>query len=168
MKFGLLKSGTGRVVLPVLLLTMTACGGSDDAPRVITAEEQAVKDQIEARRANFHDLGAAFKAVGDELRAGRPTSPTVIFSIQAMRSYAPQMGSWFPEGTGQSTGFETDTLNAVWENPQEFERVLAEFQSAVTEFSAAATANDGEAITAQFRSVGETCESCHEQFREEE
>ena len=167
MKFGFLKSGAGRVILPALVITLVSCGGSD-APRVLTPEEQAIKDQIEARRANFHDLGAAFKAVGDEIRAGRPTSPTVIFSIQAIRSYAPQMDSWFPEGTGPDTGFETDSLSAVWDRPDEFARVLEEFQETVSDFSAAAQSNDGDAIQANFRIVGESCESCHDAFREED
>ncbi|WP_022695433.1 c-type cytochrome [Ponticaulis koreensis] len=168
MKFDFIKSAAGRVFLPAFILTLAACGGGSEAPRVLTPEEQAIKDQVDARQANFQDLGAAFKAVGDELRAGRPTSPTVIFSIQAIRSYAPQMQRWFPEGTGPDSGFETDSLAAVWDNREAFEQELASFQSVVSEFSAAAAANDGDAIRAQFRVVGESCESCHERFRAEE
>ena len=168
LKFDLIKSAAGRGILPALALVLASCGGGSEAPRVLSEEEQAIKDQIEARRANFHDLGAAFKAVGDELRAGRPTSPTSIFSIQAIRSYAPQMASWFPEGSGPEAGFETDSLSTVWEDDEAFAQSLQDFQATVVDFSAAAAANDGEAIRAQFRIVGESCESCHERFRAEE
>ena len=168
LKFDFIKSAAGRGILPALALVLASCGGGSDAPRVLSEEEQAIKDQIEARRANFHDLGAAFKAVGDELRAGRPTSPTSIFSIQAIRSYAPQMASWFPEGSGPEAGFETDSLSSIWEEDEAFAQSLEDFQATVANFSAAALANDGDAIRLQFRVVGESCESCHERFRAEE
>ena len=78
------------------------------------------------------------------------------------------MASWFPEGSGPEAGFETDSLSSIWEEDEAFAQSLEGFQATVANFSAAALANDGDAIRLQFRVVGESCESCHERFRAEE
>ncbi|WP_162176697.1 c-type cytochrome [Hyphomonas beringensis] len=164
-----LKLRRGFLALPFIAM-LAACGG--DGAEVdmssLTPEQQEVKQLIDARQANFQDMGAAFKAIGDELKAGRPDSTTVKFSVDSVVRYAAQIGSWFPEGTGPASGFKTETKAAVWENPEEFEQVLSEFEAAVSGLAEANANNDAQAIAAQFQIVGGGCKSCHDKFREED
>tara|TARA_R100000365_G_C2748688_1_gene81322 strand:- start:4152 stop:4664 length:513 start_codon:yes stop_codon:yes gene_type:complete len=157
------------LALPAVAL-LAACGGDGGEVDMssLTPEQQEVKQRIDARQANFQDMGAAFKAIGDELKAGRPASTTVKFSVDSVARYAPQIRNWFPQGTGPDSGLKTDTKASVWDNPEEFEHVLSEFEAAVIGLADANANNDAEAIAAQFQIVGGGCKSCHDKFREED
>lgn len=146
---------------------LTACGAGEARLADLTPEQIELKQKIDARRMNFQDIGAAFKAVGDELKAGRADSPTVQFSVDAVSRYAGQISGWFPEGSGPESGFKTDALPAIWEKPDEFAAVLAEFEKSVELFSQASQAGDAPGIQSNFQLVGSQCASCHEKFRKE-
>ncbi len=146
----------------VLAGLLSACGGQDE-PRILTAEEQELADIVTARRANLQDLGAAFKAIGDEMKAGRPTSPTVEFSIRAAAGYAPKLRNWFPEGSGPELGVKTEAAPAIWTDAEGFEQALVEFEDAVALL--AKERGDADRLSANFATVGASCKSCHDGYR---
>ena len=102
------------------------------------------------------------------MKAGRPASTTATFSIDSVVRYAPQVRTWFPEGTGPELGVETDAKAVIWEEPAEFEARLTEFEAAVQGLAAAKQSGDAGAIQAAFMTTGGTCKSCHDKFREED
>lgn len=150
------------------LCLMAAACGSPETPPVLTPEQQELAQQVEARQSHFQDLGAAFKAINDEIKAGRPASTTTTFSIDSVVRYAPQVRTWFPEGTGPELGVETEAKAAIWEQPEEFEAALADFERAVEDLATAKQSGEPEAIKAAFMKTGGTCKSCHDKFREED
>ncbi|MFN3313712.1 MAG: c-type cytochrome [Hyphomonas sp.] len=153
--------------LAMALSGLTACGGAETPARDLTPEEVELKQKIDARRLNFQDLGAAFKAVGDELRAGRANSATVQFSVDAVARYSVQISSWFPEGSGPESGFRTDALPAIWENPEEFAAILSNFEASAALFAEASQSGNASAIQSNFQLVGAGCVSCHDKFRKD-
>lgn len=155
------------ICLALGMSALTACGAGEVPLADLTPEQIELKQKIDVRRLNFQDMGAAFKAVGDELKAGRADSPTVQFSVDAVSRYAGQVSGWFPEGSGPESGFKTDALPAIWEKPDEFAAILAEFEESVTLFSQASQAGNAAGIQSSFQLVGSQCASCHEKFRKD-
>lgn len=149
------------------LATLVSCGGGETPARDLSPEQAELKQLVDARKLNFLDLGAAFKAVGDELRAGRPNSATVQFSVDAVARYSTQISQWFPEGSGPESGFRTDALPAIWERPEEFAAALRDFEEQAALFAEASHAGNASAIQTNFQLVGATCVSCHDKFRKD-
>ncbi|KCZ84188.1 cytochrome c signal peptide protein [Hyphomonas adhaerens MHS-3] len=152
----------------MLVAVLVACGTGEPEPatKSLSPEEQALADIVKMRRANFKDLGAAFKAIGDELKAGRPSSTTVVFSIKSLNQYARDMENWFPEGSGPELGVKTDAKSEIWSDDAEFAQAMANFKAAVSDLTN--DAEDPATIPIRFQSAGKTCKACHDQFREED
>lgn len=69
----------------------------------------------------------------------------------------------FPAGSDVGN---TGALPAVWEQPEEFAKVVAEFETASANLVTAANGSDSAALGAAFGAVGKTCGACHRNFRE--
>lgn len=157
MKFGTALMAAG------MMASVSACGGEPAAPEV--AAPQHLVDAVKGRQANFSDMGAAFKAISDEMKAGRADSATVEFSIKALRQHAKSIETWFPEGTGPDLAFEMEAKANIWAEPEVFAAEIVSFRAAIEGLSGAT--GDVEAIPLKFRAAGMTCKSCHDKFREE-
>ena len=154
-------------VMAGAIAMLASCGGSDgDAAAAANADPELVQ-QVEARQANFQDMGAAFKAINDELRASRPNSTTVDFSIDSVVRYGNQVKNWFPEGTGPDLGIEMEAKANIWEEPAEFQARIEQLETALGDL-AAAKGGDAETVQAAFMKTGGACKACHDKFREED
>ncbi|AHE97041.1 c-type cytochrome [Thioalkalivibrio paradoxus] len=68
----------------------------------------------------------------------------------------------FPEGSDFG---ETDALAAVWEEPEKFAERSRETHEAAVALHEAVERGDDAAIGQGFRALGQSCRSCHEDFR---
>ena len=68
----------------------------------------------------------------------------------------------FPEGSDFG---ETDALPSIWEEVEKFAQRSQENHEAALALHEAVEQGDDAAIMAGFRSVGQSCRSCHEDFR---
>lgn len=80
------------------------------------------------------------------------------FLMDAMRD----IPALFPEGSDFG---ETDALPAVWDDPETFAARSQDNYDAAVALHEAAESGDQAAIVAGFRAVGQSCRSCHEDFR---
>lgn len=132
------------------------------------AEEMDPQVVIEGRQANLRDLGAAFKAIADELKKSAPALPVIRQYASQIDNLAQQQHFWFPPGSGPESEIETDAKPEIWTRTKEF----ADAQVALIDESARlrqlAAAGDIDAIKSQYRLVGKACKGCHDAFREEE
>lgn len=158
------KLGAGVMALS-LMAGVAACGGGESAAPTVEVPQEIV-DAVKARQANFSDVGAAFKAISDEMKAGRMDSATVEFSIKEMQRHAQSIDTWFPEGSGPETGLEMEAKANIWSEPEAFAEQLANFKTAVADLSEATA--DPSLLPAKFRAAGGTCKSCHDTYREED
>lgn len=146
------------------VVSVAACGGGGE--KVLTPEQQQLAQDVKSRQANFQDLGAAFKAINDELKAGRANSTTVEYSIKSVAQYANGIDTWFPDGSGPELGVKMEAKAEIWEQPEAFEAEVEAFRAAVDGLVAAS--GSPEAIPAAFGNTGKTCKSCHDKFRLED
>jgi len=123
---------------------------------------------IEGRQANLRDLGAAFKAITDELKKSAPSLPVIRQYAGQIDALAQQQRFWFPRGSGPESEIETDAKPEIWARTKEFADAELALVTEAARFRDIARGSDIDAIKTQHRAVGKTCKGCHDAFREEE
>lgn len=112
------------------------------------------------RHQNFELIGRASKGLQDQLRK-RPVNLVAVRNTAAvLAALASRVKSWFPAGSRSE-----DTLPAAWTNRAELDRQADRFAAAARNLATVAEGGDVPAIQAALRATGETCKSCHDQFR---
>ena len=125
-------------------------------------------DMIHARQQNYKQIGKAMKGIGDELKGGSPSVPTIQADAKTIATLAPQVPSWFPKGTGPEAGVKTGALPAIWQNNADFQVAAKNFAVAAQNFNAVAAKGDLAQIADAQRALGGACKSCHERFRQKD
>tara|TARA_B100000678_G_scaffold121700_1_gene101825 strand:+ start:8378 stop:8911 length:534 start_codon:yes stop_codon:yes gene_type:complete len=161
-------------------LMLSACGSEDPADAAADAAEQTAEineeiseeaaesdfaDVIEARQEGYKAIGASFKTIRDELGEGDPDITEIQAATARLTELSSAVGNWFPEGSGPSSGVETEALPAIWEQPAEFEAAITQLQTAVADIDGAAQSGDVAAVGGAVRGLGAACKNCHDSFR---
>lgn len=123
---------------------------------------------IEGRQAGLRDIGAAFKAINDELKASAPVLATIRQNAKQIEDLASQQKFWFPAGTGPDSDIDTQAKPEIWQFAAEFKARQQAFSQEASKLTQLAAGSDIAAIRAQWRELGKTCKSCHEKFREKD
>jgi cytochrome c556 len=147
---------------------------------------------IDARIANFREIGTAFKQAKDELKSKQPDLGRVRDAARLIKDRGAEIPLWFPPGSEPATPPEQSWLDSllgwfgvggtlalpdeaesrakieVWTARAQFEAAHRTFALEAENFWQAMQNGDKATIEAQFQTLGNTCESCHEKFREEE
>lgn len=117
------------------------------------------------RHARFETIGRAFKGVQDQLKRNPVNWVAVRNTSAVLAALASRAKTWFPAGSGPQHGVKTDALPAAWTNRAELDRQADRFAAAANSLAAAAELGDVNRAKAAFRVTGESCKSCHDQFR---
>lgn len=154
------------------------------------AGAQEAQQIIDTRIAGFRDMGAAFKTIGDQLKAHQPDRLKIQASVAAIDNYRVAIPNWFPPGSeppprppqswldwichwfgcGRPRGpklLESHAKAAVWTQPERFKQAWRRFDAAAVDLSRASRGGDVNAMTAPFKKLESSCKGCHEVFREE-
>ncbi len=123
---------------------------------------------IQGRQAGLRDIGAAFKGVSDELKAKTPSVASIQYHARHIEELAKQQQFWFPAGTGPESEIETQAKPEIWKSTAEFRKAQDAMTEQAGKLTRIAAGGDIAAIRTQWRELGKTCKSCHDQFREEE
>lgn len=130
-----------------------------------TAEISAA---IKSRKANYKEIGGAFKTLNDEIRTGAPSIDTIRPLANDLLKRGSMQMNFFPPGSGLESGEKTRAKAAVWSEPQEFRRLHEDFMQAAQKLNQAIEADAPAAIAGAQKALGATCKSCHERYREPE
>ncbi len=120
---------------------------------------------IQARQAGYKQIQGALKGVSDQLKASEPSLPAIRQHSAVLARLAPQVGGWFPAGTGPETGVRTRAKAEIWSDRATFRTRSVNLVVAARRLDAAARANDLAAVRAALPGVGGSCRECHDQFR---
>jgi len=145
-----------------LMLAATAALAHDiSGPAPTTAGGKAAL----ARHDNFRQIGAASKAINDELRKDDP-SPAVLATASArLKDLSGRLPGWFPRGSGPESKFKTDAKPEVWSDAAGFAAAAKNFQTQAAKMQQLAAAGDIAGMKGQARALGGTCKACHDKFR---
>jgi cytochrome c556 len=118
------------------------------------------------RHEKYEEMGKAMKAIGRELKGDNPDLAAVRQNAAIIATFAPQIPSLFPPGTGPDAG-KTEAKAEIWQKPEDFMAKSTAFTAAARAFQTAAQGTDLAAIRAAQGTMGKTCKACHDLYREE-
>lgn len=120
---------------------------------------------IQNRQAGYKQIGAAYRGVMEQVRAGAPDLGTIRQHAATLARLTPQVSGWFPAGTGPEAGVRTRAKAEIWSNSGAFRTASVNLVVAARQFETAARGSDLAVIRTAAGNLGRTCGSCHDQFR---
>lgn len=140
----------------VAALTLGSVAVAQTLPVVDPAIATMTDEQlVDARQKAMEDNGRA-------MRGAQQLGATSVEVATLLLQNFTNMPALFKEGTIIGT---SKALPAVWENWDDFKARLDANVAASARMLAAAQANDAAAYTAAFQEIGQSCGSCHMQYR---
>ncbi len=122
-------------------------------------------EAAKARMEHMKTLGAATKAVVEQLKSGTPDPAVIKVQAAKLDDGAKALPSWFPAGSGQSADPKSEALPVVWTDWSGFQTKAKAFADAAAKFDAVAKAGDKAAIGPALHDVGAACKGCHETYK---
>jgi cytochrome c556 len=119
------------------------------------------------RHDHYHELGDAFKAVRDGVKAGTPDWAAIEKAATDVNKASVNQQQWFPQGTGPEAG-KTRALPEIWSKPDDFAAAAKLFEDKSAALLAATKTKDVDAVNKAFRDTGGACKNCHDTFRSPE
>jgi cytochrome c556 len=132
------------------------------------AAEMDVEQVIDARQRNLRDMGAAFKAITDQLKRSTPNLQEIASYANSLQEIAVSQKQWFPAGSGPEAGIKTAAKPEIWTQAAEFKKWEDDLTTALDLLVKTAAGKDIEAVRHQQEQVGKVCAGCHKQFRVKE
>jgi Cytochrome c556 len=128
--------------------------------------QQSGAAAVAARKANYKEIGGAFKSINDELRSGSPDMNSLRPATRDIAQRAQVTLRHFPRNSAPGAGIKTRAKAEIWSNQAAFVKIQNEMIAAAKALDVAAGANDVAAIKKARDTLGGTCKSCHDRFRE--
>jgi cytochrome c556 len=149
---------------PMVLLRLQATAMWLLAGNVIAGEIDL--DQIiDDRQRNFRDMGAAFKAITDELKRSKPNIVEIAHYANSLQEVAASQQQWFPPGSGPVSGVKTAAKPEIWSQPAEFAKREHDLGAAIDVLVKATAGQDIEIVRHEHEQLGKVCAGCHKTFR---
>ena len=133
----------------------------------VAAVAPAITAAISARKANYKEIGGAFKTINDEIKSGAPDMNTVRPLARDIAARAALQLKYFPKGSGPESDVKTRAKAAIWKDLAGFTKLQNDMVTAANSLNGAASAGNVAAMTSARTALGATCKSCHDRFREE-
>lgn len=130
-----------------------------------TAALALTDDPIATRRQLMQANGAAMGAAQAMIKGDIPFNAAVAMSaLQNFEAVGYSFGDYFPPGSDQG---DTRASPKIWEEMAEFQQYITDFRNNA---AAAITAKPEtlEAFQAALGPLGQNCQQCHQEFREEQ
>lgn len=156
---------TSLIGISAATLLLSACGENAPAPSGTGAADPALTSAITDRQANFKKMGASMKVFKDQLASGTLSKPELVAAAKTIADAGRAQLDKFPAGSDASAGVKTGALPVIWSDRASFDKDLNSLIDAADKLAIVSETGDAKAIGDQFKIVGETCSTCHKQFR---
>lgn len=140
-----------------LVLGLAVAGGA--------LAQTAAQKAVTTRQAGYKQMGAAFKAINDELKADKPNATLIATNAKKMSDLAAQVPAWFPKGSGPEAGVKTRAKPEIWSDAAGFGAAARALQPETVKMQQLAMAGNLDGVRAQVRATGGACKGCHDKFR---
>ena len=121
---------------------------------------------VKSRKANYKEIGGAFKTINDEVKTGAPVIDTIQPLAQEILKRGTMQKDFFPAGSGIESGEKTRAKSTIWTNNADFQKQHNDFLAAAEQLNKAIASGDNKVIATAQKTLGGTCKSCHDQYRE--
>lgn len=120
---------------------------------------------IVARQAGYKKMGAAMKALNEQLKSDTPAKAVMLDAARTIAATAPEQPKLFPVGSGASAGVKTDALPNIWTDRATFDAKMSSLIAESAKLVTVVNGGDVAAIRVQAKATGGTCAACHRSFR---
>jgi cytochrome c556 len=141
-----------------------ALAQEEEAPP--SPEEMAHEAREHQMYLHAFNLGKIVPMARGEAEYDAATAAAAAESVNLLAQLLDSPLYWIP-GTSTEDLEDSRALPAIWEQPEEFAAKVTNFQEAAANLEANA-GTDLESLQAAMGTLGESCGSCHEDFREPE
>ncbi len=152
-----------RMLGAVLLGGAIGLGATGAALAQMPSDPEAA---VEYRQDQMKVFGAMMRATAALVRNEGGTVEQVQTTSAAAAGIAPDILSWFPEGTGVGVS-DSEALAVIWDDRAGFETTANNATDAIVALAAAAETGEVRAIAQALGTAGRTCGACHEVYRAE-
>jgi cytochrome c556 len=135
---------------------------------VVGASAQDTAGIISSRKDHFHQIGASFKAINDQIHAGSPNWQTIRSSAQMLAQLTSEITTWFPTGSGPESGAKTHAKAEIWTKGADFQQDARLAHAAAQDLLKASGGSDVSVVATSAKALGQRCAACHSEFRERE
>jgi len=122
----------------------------------------ASEGEVNYRQHTMSAVSGHMRAIFDILRGDVPHVDHLTAHADAMADLAAIAPTLFPEGSNGG-----DALDAIWENPEDFQEKLDAFKEAANALKEAAQTGDTGDVGMAARGLGQVCKGCHDDYRAE-
>lgn len=151
-----------QAVFSALTIGALAMGASAMAQAESIAMDK-IEPTIKYRQSVMSAMGGMLGIAVGQLRDGITDGPDLDQVAATLQALSTNMPALFPEGTDFG---ETHAKAAVWSEREAFEKAATETEEAIDAFAMAVDGGDRKAMLVAFKKVGDSCKSCHKDFRE--
>lgn len=127
------------------------------------AQAEEPENYIKYRQAMMTAISGHTGAAGQIVRGKLSPEGALAMHADALATLSADISSLFPEGSDFG---ETRAKEEIWSDRAAFDKAAVDAKTATAAFAAAVADGDSEKIGAAYRDVGESCKSCHKQFRQ--
>jgi cytochrome c556 len=154
--------------MSVRILTSVACVTAIACSTLLFAQSHPDAAKImQDRHENYEKIGDSFKTIRDQLRGDRDVA-AITGAAETINTLAPQIKTWFPEGTGPETGIETEALAKIWQDKAGFNAAADKLVTEAGNMLVAAKSGDLGQVGNNVRTLGGACKNCHDSYRVEQ
>lgn len=153
---------TKHITILAAAMTTSALAGTLTAATPAALSPQAA---ITARQAGFKKMGAAMKALNEQIKSDTPAKDVMAVAARTIAVTAREQPGLFPAGSGSSAGIPTDALPNVWSDRATFNAQMNQLLAESGKLMSVAAGGDAAAIKVQAKATGAVCGACHRQFR---
>ncbi|MBT8439085.1 MAG: cytochrome c [Gammaproteobacteria bacterium] len=132
----------------------------------IQAAEYEPEDYIEYRHEVMEAIKGHNKAIKAILEGKVPYNDHLDMHMTSLEALLGRVGELFPEGSDFG---ETKAKDAIWDNPEKFEKTVKKAQEAFKTFESVAAKGDNNASLGAFKKFGKaSCGNCHKSFKKKD
>jgi cytochrome c556 len=157
-----------KIALALVAAVITASGvtfAQGQSPASSQGQAASAAEVVKARQKGLKALGAAFKAIRDELKGESPDAAKIREASADITQAAGAIDKWFPAGTGSDSGVKTDAKPEVWTDPAGFATAREAFVREANKWAQLGNSTDASAWKEGAASLGQSCKGCHDKYR---
>lgn len=153
-----------RYNLRRVLVILLAAGALGTGAVTLSSAHQGAKGVVKQRMDLMKDISKELKSILQVIKGQKAfNGKNVSAAASAIANHAGQVPKLFPKGT---SGHPSEATEEVWKDWSTFTKRADDMKAAASALAASAgSASKASDILPAFKSVAETCRSCHSKFR---
>jgi len=117
---------------------------------------------VKMRQKYMEAIGGHMATIGGAMQANLGKPDLIKTQAEALSAATKNLLDVFPAG---SLTKKSHAKAEIWKNWKDFSTKAENVQKATAAFAVAASGKDAKAIMAAYKKVGESCKSCHKQYK---